>query len=420
MATYKPGRLKRVLSAITGNQWQFAFNTGTFVEYDDTITSVSITHGSDGRNVGHNPSTCEVGIVGRKDGFFTGNMMRLFLRDSVATALATYLGADKSKIENRFKGRLATIDLDDQGGNKFYTTIAGSSYLTQMNYSPVVATPVAGQQIGSILGDLTNAANPLRGIDFNTSLGNVAFHQFADGEPVTFNDGISPYAGDIGITLQERRDGTTYALGMPYRYDTAALRLATDLPLMRGQAIAPGQYAQRNERPAIRVEFTITNEAGGPATRVAELANPTGELRETVKLDWRKFQVENVENQLLREAYARVFESSSRLYTMPTVKIDMLMLLRNGGTYAKRIAKQILELEVSEPVYLSGDWPPKLQGVHFAEGIKENITPDSWEFELSLVPHAVATGRVSPTVPARAWDSATLAWNNETRKWDEA
>lgn len=420
MATYKPGRLKRVLSAITGNQWQFALNASTFVEYDDTITSIAITRGADGRNVGHNPNTCEVSIVGRRDQFLTGSTMRVILRDSAATALAAFIGADKAKIVTRFKGRLATIDLEDQGGNKFYTTVAGSSYLTQMNYSPASFTPGAGQQLGSILGDMTKAAEPIRGVEFATNLGAVNIHQFAKGEPMLFNDGVSTYAADIGVTLQEYRDGRTFALGIPWRISTAANRAVSDYPLMRNQAIAPGQYSQRNERPAIRVEFSIINEGGGPTTRVAEVANPSGELRETVKIDWTQFQVEALENQLMREAYARVFESSSRLYTLPTVKVDLLMLLRNGGTYAKRIAKQILELEVSDPVFLSGDWPPRLQGAHFAEGIKETITPDSWEFELSLVPHAVATGTTTPPVLPRAWDSAMYAWNEETRKWDEA
>ncbi|MFJ2144154.1 hypothetical protein ACIOJF_02490 [Glutamicibacter sp. NPDC087831] len=420
MATFTPQRLKRTLSPITGDQWQFAFSAASFVEYDDTITSISINRGVSDRNVGHNPNTCEVTFTGRRDNFLTGNLMRLSLRESVAQRLATHIGADPEKIIRRFTGRLATIDIEDLGGDKFYTSVAGSSHLTQMNYSVASFTPNAGQNLGSILADATKANEPIRGVDFSTNLGAVNIHQFAAGEQMLFKDGLGKYATDIGITLQEYRDGSTKALGIPWRIDTAASRVVTEYPLMRNQAIAPGNYSQHSERPAVRVEYTIKNESGGTATRVAEVANPTGELRETVSIDWSYLQVEDVQNQLVREAYARVFGSSSRLYTLPTVKIDMLLLLKDGSPYSKKIAKQILEMEVSESVSLSGDWPKSLQGVHFAEGIKEIITPDSWEFELSLVPHAVATGNVSPTVQPRAWDSATKVWNDETREWNQA
>lgn len=417
---FKPLRLRRVLSEITGNQWQFALNVSPLIAYDDDIYSVSITRGtSSGRNVGHNPTTLEVNLKGRLDTFATGSLCRFFLRDSVATALAAYVGSTAAKISDRYKGRLATIELADHGGDNFDTTMTASSYLTQMNYSPASWTATAGEDLGMLMRDITKSAEPVRGIDFATTLGAVNIHNFALLESKLFPDGVSEMA-DIGVTFQEMRDGRTMGLGIPYRVSTGSARVNVDYPLMRNQAIAPGEYGQYNERPAIRVDFTITNEAGFPRTRIAEVANPTGEQREIVAVDWQHWQIEATENQLLREAYARVFESTARLFTLPTVKIDMLMLLRDGGVYAKRIARQILELEVSQPIFLSGDWPPKLQGAHFAEGIKETITPTSWDFELSLVPHVVATGVVSPSVEARAWDSFTYDWNTETRSWDNA
>ncbi|WLV27496.1 minor tail protein [Pseudomonas phage Hadban] len=420
MAPFKPLRLKRVLSAITGNQWQFALNVSPLIAYDDDIYSVTITRGtSSGRNVGHNPTTFEVDLTGRRDTFATGSQCRFFLRDSVATALAAYVGSSSDKIAQRYKGRLATVELEDSGGEDFTTKMTASSYLTQMNYSPASWTATAGEDLGMLMRDITKAGEPLRGIDFATTLGPVNIHNFALQPSELFPAGVSEMA-DIGVTFQEMRDGRTMGLGIPYRVSTAAARVNIDFPLMRNQAIAPGEYGQYNERPAVRVEFKITNEAGGPAVRVAEVSNPTGELRETVTVDWSQWQIEATENQLLREAYARVFESTARLFTLPTVKIDMLMLLRNGGEYARRIARQILELEVSEPIFLSGDWPPKLQGAHFAEGIKETITPTSWDFELSLVPHVVATGIVSPNVEPRAWDSFNYDWDSETRSWDNA
>lgn len=420
MAIFKPGRLRRVLTPIIGNAWLFALYTPSLGAYEDVITGIKIHRGTTGRNVGHHASTVEVGLNGRFDALSTGELMRVLLRNQTAAALAAFVGggATAANIETRFEGRFATVDIEDTG-RRFETTIAGASWLAQMNYSTASFTPIAGESLAALYADMTKSDEPLRGISFGTVLGTMDMRHFAAGESMLFREGVEEIAADIGVLFQERRDGVTYAYSHVKRRDLALSRVITDFPLMRSQAVAPGKYEQSNAQPAKRVEFKIINEQGGPAVRTAEIANPSGELRENEVVDWSRWQVTAVDNQLYREAYARVHESSSRLYQLPTVKVDMLMLLQNGGTYAKQIASQILRLEVGEPIALSGDWPGKLQGVHFAEGITETVTPDEWTFELSLVPHIVATGYGGPTVRPRAWDSANYNWDIETRKWDE-
>lgn len=419
MVTYNPGRLHRVFAPLTGTLPLFTVNFGAYSENDTQIMSIVINRGTTGRNVGHNPSTCEVTTKGRKDGFLTGSVLRVVMPTGVANTLANYLGGiGGADILSRYRGRLASIGIDDTG-KRFTTDVAGSSYLTQMNYSPVHFTPIAGQSIVTLLRNMTQADEPLRGITFTSQVGVTNFVQHKTLDPMLYKDGIGPYAQDIGIQLQERRDGSTRAWSHIARQDFATSRISTQWPLMRSQAIAPGRYEQANERPAKRVEYTIVNSAGGTATRTAEIANPTGEIIETEKIDWTNWQVTALDNQLNFEAYARVYESSARLYTLPTVKIDLLLLIRQGTEYSKRIARQILMLEVGEPVYLSGDWPQRLRGVHFADGIKETIGPDEWSFELSLIPHAAAVGASSPDVPAKAWDSAINAWDEETHEWNE-
>lgn len=411
----------RVLTPIMGTQWKFYFSAGTLQAPDDDIHSIVITRGVSGRNVGHNPNIVEVSLDGRKDTFLTGSKAQVFIRPDPAARLAAFVGSTAAAISQRFYGRLSTIKIEDRGGEKFSTQMAGSSFLTQMNYSPASFTPAAGNFLGTIYTNMTRAAEPIRGVMFSSALmGAVNMSHNAAGEQMLFRDGVGPMAADIGVVFQERRNGETKALGIPYRIEDTATRVTNEFPLMRNQAIAPGEYEQPNERPAIRVEYKIVNETGGIATRVAEIANPTGELVETVSIDWTRWKVSNVQNQLVREAYARVFGSSARLYQIPVIKVDMLMLLQNGGEYARRIAKQVLEMEVCDPVMLSGDWPARLRGVHFAEGIKETITPDSWEFELSLMPHAAVTGNISPEVKPRAWDSFTYDWQTETREWNQA
>lgn len=418
MAIFKPGRLRRILTPIIGTQWAFTMGTGAFAEADDTIQSVTITRGTNGRNVGHNPSVCEVRVNGRKDGFTTGSPMSVILREDPASRLGAHLGIGGPDIAYRYRGRLGNTSIDDTG-KRFDTDLAGSSFLTQMNYSPASFTPGAGQTLGSLLLDMTKANEPIRGIDFGTLIGEVGMVHYPAGQPTLYKDGIGDYAADIGIVLQERRDGSTLAYSHFTRATLVDNRVLSDYPLMRQQAISPARYEQSNERPAKSVDYTIVNSSGGVATRTAQIENPTGENREVEQVDWTKWQVSGVDNQLYREAYARVFESSARLYSIPTIKVDLLHLLRQDTTYSRRIARQIPAIEVSEPVFLSGDWPPRLQGAHFAEGIKETITADEWSFELSLVPHAAAIGTISPEVPAKAWDSLTKQWNSETREWNQ-
>ena len=423
MAIFKPGRLRRVLTPIVGNAWLFALYTPDYGAYEDEIMSITINRGVEGRNVGSNPTTAQVSLVGRRDGFVTGKTMRVFLREEPAAALAAYIysQADGSLISNRFEGRLGTVDIDDMGKSAT-TDISGSSWITQMNYSPASFTPLKGQTIATVLSNMVKMYEPLRGIVFKTNIGPVNILNWAEPGPTLFRDGVGKFAGDIGILLQERRNGETWAITHVQRNARSVADAASPYkyPLMRAQGIAPAKYEQPNERPAKRVAFKIINESGGPAVRTAEIANPGGELVETESVDWSQFQVTAVGNQLYREAYARVHDSSSRLYRIPKITIDILHLLKDGSQYSRYILRQTLELEPGDPVFLSGDWPDRLQGTHFAEGITEVINSNEWSITLSLVPHLVATGYPSPAVKPRAWDSASYPWQDETREWNQA
>lgn len=425
MADFKPLRLKRTLKPIIGDQWAFSMTISGLAEADDTITSIVISRGTSGRNVGHNPTTCEVEFIGRQAGTYTGFPFRVFIRENPANLIAALIGTSGALIAERFRGRLGVISILDNGDKKpAFTTFSGSSYLTQMNYSPAGFTPYTNETLATLLNDMTKANEPIRGVNFNTSLEPTNLRYYGDGsgfgESGLFNEGKDWAAADIGILIQDRRDGSATAWSHQRRVTHAANRAETEFPLMRNQAISPATYEQPNERPAKIINYQIRNEQGGLATRTAELANVTGENREVEEIDWSKWQVLDFDNQLKHEAYARVFESSARIYSIPTVRVDLLMLLRDGGQYALRIARQMLELEVGDPVFLSGDWPNALRGTHFADGIKETLKPDEWSIELSLVPHVSVTGQAPPTVRPRAWDSFTYDWQTETKQWNEA
>ena len=107
-------------------------------------------------------------------------------------------------------------------------------------------------------------------------------------------------------------------------------------------------------------------------------------------------------------------------YSIPSVEIDLLHLITSPRRYDRDQAARLLTMEIGDPVYLSGDWHHQLQGIHFATGITENITGAGWSLTFSISPAQTVVGSVSPTVPARVWDSATYPWSDESRTWDAA
>jgi hypothetical protein len=418
--TFKPGRLRRVLDPIVspGNYAFAMFSTDLGGLYENVIESISVYRGKSDRGGGSFPAVLEVRLRGRYSAAVAGQNVRVFLRDSAADALAAHCGTTRDAIKTRFTGRLGATSVDDDG-KTFSTTYGASSWIAQMNYSPVHYAPTAGQSIGAAIAGLAQASDPLRGITV-TQLG--SFDKIATNQPNTlFREGVAKYAEDIGILLRETRDGITEVFGHEYRSDLALTRGITELPIMRTHAISPASWKQPNERPGIQVDFTIVNASGGLTTRSASVANPTGELRETVEIDWSWFKENDVDNQAYREAYGRVYEATSRQFRIESVKIDMLRLLASPKEYQRRLAGQLLALEHGDPVFFASDWPSELRGVHFAEGIKETINSDTWDIDLDLVPYAQAIGYApSPIVQARGWDSAPWPWDDMTIDWNSA
>lgn len=420
MAIYKPLRLARTLAPFAGSQSMFAMYsepTGTML--DSVIQSVSIHRGKNQRGGGSNPSTMEIVLKDRYAIALAGHNVRFMIRELPAAALAAHIGVTGPEIERRFTGRLGQTRIEDTG-KKYTTTFLASSWVAQLQYAPQKHTPLAGDLVMSTIAALTRSGEPLRGMDvhlYGTS-DSIASNQ----DPVTFRDGITRYAEDLGILLQETRDGRTRIFGHEWRMNDTASRVATELPLTRSQAISPAQWEQANERPASRIEFTITNAAGALATRVAEIDIPVTELRETVEIDWGYIKMVPVEGQLYREAYGQVFASNTRQFTVPSITVDMLLLIGSDKQYHRDQAGQMLRLEAGDPVFFSRDWPTPLQGVHFAEGITETITPTSWTIELSLLPYAQVVGDSAVlTIRPRVWDSAgTSVWDEQTQKWNES
>lgn len=412
-------RLQRILDPIVGYGTNiFALNisdTGSF-NHSDT-QSITITRGSSSRATGYVPATIEATTVGRHDGYSTGSPITVHLRDVHVDRLATYVGTTADKIVDRYVGRAGAVSVDDRG-TRVSTTFTGVSWMAQLPHSPRHVTPTAGELLPDVLERLTYMDDPVRGTHLIPRVNGAQLQHHAAGTPMLYPTALGDLADDIGIVMHEQRNGDTVAWGHKHREWWAANQLPQQWPLMRHQALAPAKYEQMGERPAPPVDYTAYITDGTLRTRSVEAPNHTGETVIREQIDWTRWRMADLDNQLYREAWARTHALSTSLYSMPTVSIDMLLLLKLGTEYTKRIARQILTLEAGDPVYLSGDWPAQLRGVHFAEGVKETITPNEWRFDLSLIPHALGAGTPTPVVPPLAWDSFTTAWDAETRTWD--
>lgn len=413
MATHRAGRLARTLK-FAGAPLFGLYSEPLGGYYDTDIHSVAINRGKSGRGGGVHPSTMEVRLKGLHSAAVTGNNVRFFLRDAPAAAIAARAGVTADAIKSRFTGRMAQSEVDDDG-KRFTSTYRAASWINRLYRSPKHATPVAGRGINSFLQDLMGMANPLAGIV-------LSFHGDFDqipvtGPPVLFKDAIDKYTKDIGILVRETRDGRSQVMTLPYRITHTAFRLANGVPLTRSQAVTPARWQQRNDWPAQTVQYKLTNPNGNIVTRSVSIA--TEETPLVSDYDWS--HIKAVTDQLYYNAYGMVYETNTRQFSLPSVTVDLLRLLGSDNPYHRMQAGRLLEMEAGDAVFLSGDWPAPVRGVHFAEGIRENITSDAWTLELELVPYAQAMGSApSPVVPARAWESAAGPWSAETRAWNQA
>lgn len=409
----KPGRLYRALSEVPKPIFNATIgNLGVLT--DDDIQSIVIHRGKPGNEGGINPSTIEILLKDNRVAK-SGDDVTLNLSSSAAAFIGAKLSPDPAVpgyIKPRFSGRVGRQEMDDQG-EKRYNTIYGASWTALLSFAPQKYSFTSGTPIDQLLTDIINpdfvAAKITRNLQGSYD------HTYGSVEG-TYSDLIGKFAGDVGLLMRERRGGGLDFLPLVYRRDRALAALGTSVPLTRSQAIAPARWEQPNESPPIEYRLTRRTNANTIETIVtSETGTPTG-TAPVEDIDWTYFRDYSSQWQFIHAMRAATFDDRFRIHS---VKVDMLLLLSSSNTYHHAQALEIIRMQVGDPVFLSGDWQTSLRGIHFAEGIREEITIDSWTIELDLVRFREVLGEASPTVPARTWESATYPWNDETRKWDE-
>lgn len=409
MAIYRPGRLYRKLADVPKPLFQLSTaNTGTMT--DDQIRSITIHRGKSGAGGGISPSTVEVALANNIVGK-AGEIMTVGLTGAAATAIAAKFSTDPDKpayIAPRFSGRLGQQTMDDQGKRQF-NTLFGASWSAQLPNSPKSYSFASGVSVGDLLTTiskpsyLSNRISVTTAGEFDTTWG------VAEG---TFGDLVGKFAGDIGILMSDSRAGTLQIRTLEWRRDSALSRMDIAMPLTRSQAISPASWTQPNEGmpPAYQLTYRLTDNSENTTVIGDPLTSPVEER------NWTYFKSWTDQWKYIHALRAAGFDDRFRI---ESIEIDLLYLLSSPKDYHRQQARQIIEMQPGDPLYLSGDWPASLRGIHFAEGIREEINPDQWTVTLDLVRFREVVGEESPAVPPRVWDSALNQWDQETKKWSD-
>lgn len=393
---------------------------------DHHITAITITRGSADSVFGTQNHTIEVDTIVSL-GDRTDQSIRLKLTPYGQSLLSSRLDYSASGFADRYFGRVGTQRIRDAGGihdgSKWHASLYGSKWQSQLEISDRVGNQISSSTVYylmdhfmnpgySHLGELPAAQFPAPTADYGTMINNLDLGE----AKITYSEFTNRYFDAPGFYVQNLRTGADRVLTLDHRWSVTMARLETYYPLTRSQCLAPTEWEQpRQDRPRNHRIYWRSPTGPSQATTGPDVNDVRIPLVE-VDASYIRFDTDTQPMRRNHAAYGA--ERIDTGYRLPSLTIDLLRLIDSGKYDDKRQAIQLLLMEMGDPVFLSGDWHASLSGILYATGIKETITPDRWDLELSLTPSIAAVGQWSPPIPARIWDSANHAWDSETRQWD--
>lgn len=422
--TIIPGRLRRTL-AISDTESLFELSLSDSGVYTaDQIGDVTISHGKDGPHGGMTVATMSCRV---NDTIPAGPQRHARLRLSYALAnrIVDGTGIPAEAIRSRFTGRIGAdtiTDRSDRHGR--YTEIQCSSWTALLKNGKRSTVFYAN---GLILAGLRNAfAHPsftaagIAPVNFPDTAHSDRSYEL-EGNDFRFDDAITKYGEDLGILIQQQRDGSITLLPITKRIEIMNSRITSQWPLLRSEAVSPALWDQHVETASKQYTLlwlTDENTVYRWEWPLPSGANP-GLIVESDDVDWSN--IRTITDNYRRYMDAINYETNAMRHTLSSVTIDILMLLKSPRYYDRVMAAQMLSLEEGDPLYLSGDWPPAINGPQLVQGIGENITADEWTLELSLTNPRNTLGLTPteiPTVPPKVWDSARSAWDSTAGTWN--
>lgn len=397
-----------------------------FAMNDHEIKSITINRGSANSVIGQQDHTMEVNTIASR-GSRTDRPLHCDLTTYGANRLADLTGADPSIIKPRYFGRIGRQTIDDKGGiwdpSKWHTNVFCSKWQSQLENSDRVGNQISGNTVMYLFDHFMNPEYSnlpyLPTAEFPSPESHYGVMQNdydLSTAKITYSDFARKYFDDPGFYVQNTRAGADRVLTLAYRWSVALARLDYQVPITRSQAISPATWEQPNEnRP--RNHRVIWKDSNGHRSamtgydvndvRVPLVDHDIGHIRfyddyQPLHLNYLSYGAERVDSG----------------YRLPSVTIDLIRLIDSPLPAHRAQARQLLGLEMGDPVFLGGDWYVNTQGVSFASGITEKITGDRWDLELSLTPSIATVGEWSPDIAPMTWEAARIPWNSGNWPWN--
>lgn len=411
--TNKPRRLYKKLSAYPKPLFEVV-EGGNYYR-DDDIRSINISNGKAEPGGGIQPATMTVDLD--SDAFAnTGNNTAARLTSAFANRLASDLSVDAAVIRPRFTGRLGPMMIHDEPRN-MWAQLNAASWLAVPTTAPTKHNIPSGTSIPGAIKTLIQP-NYLRSKIPDPIIHGGTDYLTESFPEATYGSDAAKFTADIGVLLRPNRDGSLHLLTMPYRRDHALSQINGTTAIGRRHALAPAEWNQPYDLPGDEFRVVFTADDGRVVTQTT---SPTGEPTGTAlvrDLDWSyvRFYTEQ-----WRHMYALRAQSIDWAFSVNELTFDMLQLITSPVEWDRRVAGLLLTLEAGGHVYLGGDWPIRVQGTYFAEGIDETITGDEWTIKLSLAPFYHVVGNRAPDVPMTYWDQARGVWDDYpiSEHWDD-
>lgn len=368
---------------------------------DDVLHSIKITRGTDEPMPGLSPTVVEFSTRGAVWPAVNSTTHVRLTDDYMAAS-----GLPAGCRERAMKLRVGTYETEDRGdGRRFTTTLQAVHWSALLNTAARKLQPVASAWVDSLVVSALN--HPDLNTRYNVAAAATPVDEFGiTGEWTATPDVLDKWGAGHGMLLREKRTGDLEVVNLDRRRAEVDAAMATTLPILRRQGIAPARWHQTAE--AGTVQYSITRRTAEnnveytqdwPLPAGAEVARVQPRL-----VDWS--DTRTYTEQYRHYMNARNYASNYPENSLAAVRVDVAHLIRSAEPYDRALVRQLLALEVGAPVFLSGDWPGAVRGRYFAQQITEEITPAGWTLELALQPGSRVVGYnydESQQLPVYTW-----------------
>lgn len=417
------GRVSRLWRKLGATAPLFrVWNQGVVDHDDHTIKSITINRGSSGPEGGVHPPTMTVEFTTLG---YVNDERRIYvdLTPYGRYRMNQLTGASQDAILRRFYGRIGKQTVNDEalpnGTIRQQTTYEAAGWEAQLPNFARKWNFTRDKRVSDLIMTL---ARPVAGYtEFPSWFAPAPASQYGNvredrTETETYSEAIGKWTTDIGLYVQTQRTGSLHILPHEYRWNRALSLMPYRVPLTRSQAVSPATWEQPSENiPRVHEARWYSGDGAqvlrwGPPDYTDDYPVVDHDMRHVVW--W------NNDSQPRSAVQAFYRQNIVTHYSVPAVTFDLLMLATSPHKSHRDQAKQLLELEVGEAVYLSGDWFGQVSGVYFAVGVDESISPDGWDITLNLSPAHEVVGVFSPDVPAQTFESMRHPWNDAAGTWN--